>query len=317
MDAGVLTGLLLLWAGAVRVGCGGKKETAYITIGDKYINGNPGQGRFGGRIAQQPALFGGPNQPSRTKGKQLITQPSKKGPNDGTFGKWPYKSDPYKEGAGFLASQPADKRKLGFGSHDAYKSAEFTSTIATKRYREALKNQLAAMKKPVDELDRKRMELEAKLEATRAKRLAIQRGRNKKWHDSHYDHAAREDFTMTLPGPEGLYDMGRKHVTKYDPQNGEDKFYNRNKAVGRPGVGRSKRYNQYNRPQSCQYGDGAPVDFKPSFTTVNLTKPVSQISFFCAFLRGSYFAWNLIDAALQSCDREFYNPSHLRTNQME
>ena len=254
---------------SLRSGCGGKKETAYITIGDKYINGNPGQGKFGGRIAQQPALYGGPNQPSRTKGKQLITQPAKRGPNSGTFGKWPYKSDPYKEGVGFLASQPADRRKLGFGSHDAYRSAEFTSTIATKRYREALKNQLASMKKPVDELDAKRMALEAKLEETRAKRLAIQKGRNKKWHDSHYDHAAKGDFTMALPGPEGLYDMGRTHVTEYDPNNGVDKFYSKNRATGRPGIGRSKRYNQYHRPRSTQYGDGAPVDFKPEFTTAS------------------------------------------------
>jgi len=80
--------------------------------------------------------------------------------------------------------------------------------------------------------------------------------------------------------------MGRKHVTKYDPQNSEDKFYSKNRAVGRPGIGRSKRFNQYHRPRSTQYGDGAPIDFKPSFTTVNATK-------------------------------EFYNPSHLRTNQME
>lgn len=42
----------------------------------------------------------------------------------------------------FLKIEPPEKRKLGFGTRDAHKSAEFTNTLRTEQYREQLTKEL-------------------------------------------------------------------------------------------------------------------------------------------------------------------------------
>ena len=38
----------------------------------------------------------------------------------------------------YITAQPADKRRLGFGSHDATRRDEFSNTVRTRQLREAL-----------------------------------------------------------------------------------------------------------------------------------------------------------------------------------
>lgn len=55
------------------------------------------------------------------------------------FGKLEYHPEKYNDTLLYLNSQPLNKRKLGFGTHDASKKDEFTLTLATERYREHMK----------------------------------------------------------------------------------------------------------------------------------------------------------------------------------
>ena len=53
-----------------------------------------------------------------------------------------YASEPYTEiSEQYSKTQPVDQRKLGFGSHDATKSGEFTCNKATERFRSAVKQE--------------------------------------------------------------------------------------------------------------------------------------------------------------------------------
>jgi hypothetical protein len=44
-----------------------------------------------------------------------------------------YSSDQYAENVPYTKLQPHDKRKLGFGTHDAHKRDEFTQSIRTQQ----------------------------------------------------------------------------------------------------------------------------------------------------------------------------------------
>jgi hypothetical protein len=86
---------------------------------------------------------------ARFNGKQLgVKQASRPaGLTNGTvlpnslFGKIDYKSDPYVPQVMYTKSQPMEKRKLGFGSHDAHKTDEFTNSIRTEVYRIQLRQE--------------------------------------------------------------------------------------------------------------------------------------------------------------------------------
>jgi hypothetical protein len=96
-----------------------------------------------------------------------------------------------------------DKRKLGFGSHDASKSGEFTCYKATQRYRSVVKqeNKLA-------ELHRNAAN-EKQLLAIRDVPTLPPKDRNGK----------------ALKSPEFMFDVGRSCVTKYNHKNAHDSFY--------------------------------------------------------------------------------------------
>jgi len=80
--------------------------------------------------------------PERWKKKQILVDHMPKNAQNGFFTKLEHRPDPYTELAEqYTKTQPLEKRKLGFGSHDAYKSGEFTSTKATERYRDVVKRE--------------------------------------------------------------------------------------------------------------------------------------------------------------------------------
>mmetsp|Transcript_19910 Transcript_19910/g.29464 ORF Transcript_19910/g.29464 Transcript_19910/m.29464 type:complete len:176 (+) Transcript_19910:47-574(+) len=99
---------------------------AYITIGDPYKDAST-------------------QLPSRWKGKGFQVQQFPVNSDNGNFSKLEYKSCPYAEMEKFSKSQP--NRKLGFGTKDAFRSAEFTATIRTEQYRDLLRKEQFLMNK--------------------------------------------------------------------------------------------------------------------------------------------------------------------------
>jgi len=115
------------------------------------------------------------------------------------------KNEPYVELAEpYAKTQPIDKRKLGFGTHDANKRGEFTSTRATERYRDLLN-----MEKQLMEKSRNKGTEEALV---------------KKW-----DRQARsgpvDRNAVPLKEAKHLYDIGRTLVTPYNPYGLKDTYY--------------------------------------------------------------------------------------------
>jgi hypothetical protein len=138
--------------------------------------------------------------PDRWKNKQFITQRHPQNAGDGFFTKLQYRAEPYTElcEQGYSKSQPLEERKLGFGSHDAFKRDEFTNTTATERYRDLLKS-------------------EKKLQSNRAASIT-----SKLDIKSLTDRRPPEG----LQEPRFLYDIGRSNVTPFNPRNAHDKWYN-------------------------------------------------------------------------------------------
>ena len=155
---------------------------------------------------------------------------------NGNFSKLTYTSTPFKETNGYLQSQPLDKRpkEFAFGSHDASRRDEFSSTIATEQYRQTLKTEAKyinkhANKDALDKLD------ESGPQTTDPKMFMSASG------------------TMRR---ECLYDIGRNKVTEFDPKSTRDRFY---KTVS----DREKNNGSY-RPTSTVIGDAAwETEYKP------------------------------------------------------
>jgi hypothetical protein len=95
-----------------------KVAESYLNIGDPYSK----------QSSRDPRYIG----------KQFQTNPSKLGQTEGYFGKFTHTADVYSDTNGYRTTQERDKRKLGFGSHDARRRDEFTLDIRAKQYRELL-----------------------------------------------------------------------------------------------------------------------------------------------------------------------------------
>lgn len=95
---------------------------SYISIGDDYVKK---------RV-----------QPSRLKGKQIGTSINKSG-HQGNFSLYEFKSDPYDNIAApkFMKTQPLKQRKLGFGSHDASRTSEFSNMTRQEQWRVTLRKE--------------------------------------------------------------------------------------------------------------------------------------------------------------------------------
>lgn len=75
--------------------------------------------------------------PPRAKGKQFLVANLK--PNQGNFGANTYTGSQYDIGTTYLNKQPLDKRKLGFGSHDAKRRDEFSNQAKQSQYKEKIR----------------------------------------------------------------------------------------------------------------------------------------------------------------------------------
>jgi hypothetical protein len=114
-----------------------------------------------------------------------------------------YQNDSYTEIAEqYSKTQPLADRKLGFGSHDASKTGEFTSTKATERYRDVVRNESKHLRGSGPE--------EAKL---------LEKIRSKP------REPPKDKWGRNLEEPKYLYDIGRTRITPYTPNSTHDSFF--------------------------------------------------------------------------------------------
>ena len=115
------------------------------------MNGKP----IGFRAVGEPYDTAKKEKNPRWNGKQMLTNPAPKTASDsrqlGYFSKLVYQHEEYFQQIPYTKTQPLDQRKLGFGSKDAFKTDEFTNTIATEVYRDTLRKEMK-MKKRSDKL---------------------------------------------------------------------------------------------------------------------------------------------------------------------
>ena len=152
--------------------------------------------------------------PSRYRSKQFVTQRYPKNADAGFFTKLNYVEEEYNDNAEkYSETFPLDERKLGFGSRDAMKRGEFTSTKATDRFRETLKQEFKAMRsKDLAVADDTSKENASEQNVTPLRPEAPAEPKN------------REGETLRLP--KFLYDIGRTQCTPFDPSHQKDRFYN-------------------------------------------------------------------------------------------
>jgi hypothetical protein len=158
--------------------------------------------------------------PGRWREKQFQGNRIAQNAGDGYFGNsqmvgkggkaFTYVSDPFVEQMPYQKTQPADKRKLGFGTHDAARRDEFAQTIRTEQYRETLR----AEQKLLD--GQRNEELENSILAKAAKSMAAR------------------TFVEGKSEISALYDVGRTCTTEFDPHYARDQFYNISVAYTRP-----------------------------------------------------------------------------------
>lgn len=163
------------------------KDLGYCSIGDKYIDA---------------AKRGTVN--ARFKGKQFTTRPVIDMHGKGQVGYFmphSYSPSKYADSGGYLQKEPLDKRKLGFGSHDAKRRDEFMNFIRTEQYRQQLKSEKGANDKATVAAGKQLL----------AAGLAT---------------PEKKGFPEGLMEVQHLYDVGRNLHTDFDQKSSRDQFYN-------------------------------------------------------------------------------------------
>ena len=138
---------------------------------------------------------------------------------NGNFVKLTYKPSGYLTAINYYDEQPLDKRKLGFGTKDAFKSDEFTNAIRTSQHRESIKK----------EMDRAKEGMEARTENVLAK----------------YGGNVEEEKVEKV----AQFDIGRSRVTPFNAKAVKDTYYKFDDENG-------KRMGMY-KPVSTEYGGAA------------------------------------------------------------
>jgi hypothetical protein len=144
--------------------------------------------------------------------------------------KYPEKNE-YIEDTRYALSQPLDKRKLGFGSHDAKRRDEFSNATRTEQYRATIKREKGNSDRTADQLQDSLRALIEERAANGAPESTTQSGGGFSYSDTCMQ-----------------YDIGRTRVTEFDPKSNRDKYYKFSNE-------RERRYGGI-KPVSAQIGDG-------------------------------------------------------------
>ena len=122
----------------------------------------------------------------------MITNPAQKNASDsrqlGYFSKLVYQHEEYFQQIPYTKTQPPDQRKLGFGSKDAFKTDEFTNTIATEVYRDTLRKEMKMKKRSDVILAKRRAQLgESEPDAIRIAREELEQEKEETEAPTLYD----------------------------------------------------------------------------------------------------------------------------------
>eukprot|EP01035_Chromulina_nebulosa_P019395 gene19395-25266_t len=208
-------------------------NNAYITIGDPYKDPKINPFREG----------------QVKKGKDKDKDDKKpfhieKIPNNaekGNFSKLTYQSAGYQENIAYLSKQPLNTRKNGFGTRDAHKRDEFTSTIRTEQYRETLRKEIAMSSKRSKDIEE---ELQRLL------------NENSKLNNTWSTNTSSDSADFSYNSQVMLYDIGRKRITPFDPKSAKDTFYKFKSD-------REKRFGN-TKPASSDIGESSwDINYKP------------------------------------------------------
>ena len=162
---------------------------------------------------------------------------------NGHFSKLQYGGGGYLEATRYIAAQPLDARKKGFGSHDAKRRDEFANANRTEQYRATIAKESLTTAKGSEAL-----------QATLTKLLEERAKTTQSIGTDSAGLSGTSTFSYSSAVPQ--YDIGRSRVTPFDPRSIKDTFY---KYSG----DRPKRFGDY-RPSSVDFGDGAwDVNYKP------------------------------------------------------
>ena len=146
---------------------------------------------------------------------------------NGNFSKLTYVPQGYNDGVNYKDTQPLEKRKKGFGSHDANRRDEFTNFIATQRYRETLKKEKSLTTEKPSEIAERLQNIFRERETIETKKGLKRSFRNDKIH---------------------MYDIGRSRTTDFDPMSGRDSYYKFDAELGR-------EYGTLAKPTNCDIGE--------------------------------------------------------------
>lgn len=201
----------------------------YITIGDPYKTSKD-------------------TLPPRWKEKQFGVPQLPMNAGEGYFGHagkaFSYEPDKYTEQVPYTKLQPHDKRKLGFGTHDASKRDEFTQSIRTEQYRQLLKQEKGSMSKQHDVGVAEKVLAKAKAAKADVKYVE-----------------GKKEITH-------LYDVGRNIHTEFDPKHHRETYY-----TMKHGFYHDKRMGSF-RTASQDIGEGmwAVKYQQPEFSAASQTK---------------------------------------------
>jgi len=171
---------------------------AYTSVGDPYKDPIPSVFRLPTKTEKPVTPF--------------ITKIHPVNDGNGYFTRPTYTPSEFKETIIYQKLEPIEKRRNGFGSHDATRWDEFTSTTRSGQFREGLKKENKHLPKPTDEMMR---ETERMYTMTRAQTAP-----------------ASFPYRCTVSN----YDIGRNQVTDFNPKATRDRYYkmatNREKVLG-------------------------------------------------------------------------------------
>lgn len=188
-----------------------KKVTSTINIGDDYTKKKV--------------------KPSRIIGKQFVSSPGVE-----NFSTPEFKSDPVVGIIKYSVVQPLEGRKLGFGSHMATVTDEFSSTIRTQQWREVLKSESIVEQDRLKAMEKKEQERRTrfpKLNTKEANRVTMYIG-GRPMSDKTYDRLPKL-FQRNVPT--SLYDIGKEEFNGLTPTCNKchrDKFYCKHRANAQP-----------------------------------------------------------------------------------
>ena len=146
--------------------------------------------------------------PSRWIGKQFAMDRHPKHAENGYFTKLECHSEPYTENIEkYSLNQKLVDRKLGFGSRDAFKRDEFSSTKAAERYRDTIKREIKLINKHRDLRKEEEMIKEYQVKKEKSRLPCDKKG-------------------VVKSRPEFLFDIvcGTNNDS-YDPSTKKDSFY--------------------------------------------------------------------------------------------